>query len=309
MAFNFQNLTKYVDEQHLPLVSKLGLDAKSAKEFEMMTGVKGETAVNLLNVATTFGQGNVCAAFSDGGEVAFTQRTLNPASLKAEIALCQNAMQDYWMNYQVQVAANKKNLPFEEELTDKIIDSVNSNVERLIWRGVRPANGTINEFDGLATILGANQSGATQLTWSTTSGSEDTAYSATMKVYNAIPAEALSKSTIYMDASMFRELVNELVAKNLYHYVTDVTTEMDIVLPGTSTHVKAMPGLAKKGSDTAQYIIAVVPEHTFYGCDLADDKEQFLMWYSEDNDEYRVRIAFTAGVQVAFPDECVILTK
>ena len=54
---------------------------------------------------------------------------------------------------------------------------------------------------------------------------------------------------------------------------------------------------------------ALVPEHTFYGCDLTGDKEDFRIWYSEDNDEYRVRIAFVSGQNVAFPDEAVINHK
>jgi hypothetical protein len=32
------------------------------------------------------------------------------------------------------------------------------------------------------------------------------------------------------------------------------------------------------------------------------------MWYSQDNDEVRVRFTFKAGVQVAFPGEVVYFT-
>lgn len=287
----FQGLTKYVDEQRLPLVSKLGLDAVSAKEFEVMTGVKNEAAINLLDAVANFQDGHACGWNASGSDT-FSQRTLKVGSIKVEDSICQNAMQEYWMNYKVQVGAGRKNLPFEEEIAQKYVDSVNKQVEKGIWQGTI----STTKFDGLNTIL-ASGSGVNVVS-ATTNG----AYADVMAVYNAIPDEALDKAVIYVNYAEFRALAAELVAKNLYHYAPEVNASMEMILPGTSTRVKAVPGLS--GLDA---IFALVPEHTFYGCDLVSDKDDFKMWYSEDNDEFRIRIAFTAGVQVAFPSECVRL--
>lgn len=201
-------------------------------------------------------------------------------------------MQEYWMNYNVQVGAGRKNLPFEEEIAQKYVDSVNKKLEKAIWQGT-VAN---DKFDGLATILGSG-SGV-----KTVSATTQGAYADVLAVYNAIPDEALDKAVIYVNYAEFRALAGELVAKNLFHYTADVTSAMELTLPGTSTKVKGVPGLS--GLDS---IFALVPEHTFYGVDLVSDKDEFKIWYSEDNDEYRIRIAFTAGVQVAFPGENVRL--
>ena len=300
MAANLSGLTKYVDEQRLPLISKLGLDAKSAQEFELMTGVKGETALNLIDVDAYFQNGHNCG-WNDSGSTKFTQRTMKPASIKIEMSICQNKMQDYWMNYQVQVGANRKNLPFEEEICNKLVDNVNEKVEKLIWQGSTSATGDMSFADGIITILNAT-SGKTGGVNVATAGSAATAYERVLAVYKAIPAAALAKSVIYVSVADFRDLVLELAAKNLYNYKTDIDAALEVVLPATSTKVKAMAGL-----DGAKAIVSLVPEHTFYGCDLTGDKEEFKIWYSEDNDEYRIRIAFIEGQQVAFPDEAVIL--
>ena len=91
MSAILTGLTKYVDEQRLPLISKLGLEAKSAKEFELMTGVKGDTALNLLEVDGFFQNGKACG-WNDSGSTAFTQRVMKPANIKIQTSICQNAM-------------------------------------------------------------------------------------------------------------------------------------------------------------------------------------------------------------------------
>lgn len=293
MALNLSSLTKYVDEQRLPLISKLGLEAKSAGYFELMTGVKNEAALNLLGVTAPFQDGHSCG-WNAQGDVTFSQRNIKVGSIKVESSICQNAMQEYWMNYEVQVAAGRKNLPFEEEISSKIIDAINEHVETAIWQGT-VAN---DKFDGLLTIL-AGEQGVNVVT----EAQNATAYDNVKAVYNAIPSKVLSKARIFVNIALFRDLVQELVAKNLFHYDPKIDESMEIVLPGTSTKVTAVAGL-----EGAKKIVALVPEHTFYGCDLQGDKEEFKIWYSEDNDEFRYRVAFVAGVQVAFPEEVTMMT-
>ena len=92
----------------------------------------------------------------------------------------------------------------------------------------------------------------------------------------------------------------ELTAKNLYHYNPTVEESYEIVLPGTTTKVAAVPGLNGKNA-----IVAANPEHMFYGTDMTGDDEVFKFWYSDDNQEFRLAIGFAAGVQFAFPDQVV----
>lgn len=302
MSAVLSGLTKYVDEQRLPLISKLGLDAKSAREFELMTGVKGETALNLIDVEGYFQDGHNCG-WNDSGSTKFTQRNMKPASIKIETSICQNKMQEYWMNYQVQVGAGRKNLPFEEEICNKLVDNVNEKVEKLIWQGNTASTGDMAFAEGLIRLLDQT-TGATGGAVNVTASTAATVYERVLAVYKAIPAEALAKSVIYVSIADFRDLVLELSAKNLYNYPRDLNEDFEIVLPATSTRVKGMAGL--EGADT---IVSLVPSHTFYGVDLAGDKEEFKIWYSEDNDEYRIRIAFISGVQFAYPSEAVINHK
>jgi hypothetical protein len=121
-------------------------------------------------------------------------------------------------------------------------------------------------------------------------------------IYKAIPASKLDKAEIFMGVDEFRDLVLELTAKNLYHHNPAVDSDMEIILPGTSTIVRGVSGL----NETAA-IVASAPDNIYYGVDMEGDDEAFDLWYSKDNQEFRLALNFIAGVQVAFPDEVVVL--
>ena len=47
------------------------------------------------------------------------------------MAFCDKKLLDKWANYQVQVAAGSKTLPFEEDFVSSITDSVNAKLETM----------------------------------------------------------------------------------------------------------------------------------------------------------------------------------
>ena len=132
-------------------------------------------------------------------------------------------------------------------------------------------------------------------------GSGDTMLDRVWNVYNAIPEETLFDTVIYMNNANFRALVKELVDANLYHYERNIDESLDIILPGTMTHIKAVSGLT--GQDV---IVACNPNHIVYGVDLENDMETFHFWFSTDNDTFRLRVEFSAGVQIALPNEVIL---
>ena len=291
MAINVSGLTAYVDEQRLPLIRKTIFAAPSVKHFNLQTGIKHAAALNILNTTVAFGDGATCG-WNEAGTSAFSQRVLEVGNFKVNMSFCDKAMLKYWNGYDVRVAAGQKSLPFEEDFVNGIIDGVKDKLEGLIWKGVKATD----KMDGILTILSA----ASASTIQPTLASGDTIYEKTVKAYQAIPAKILDKAAIFMGVDNFRDLVLELTAKNLYHYSPEVDGSMEIVLPGTSTKVYGVAGLNGQNA-----IVAGNPENIYYGVDMEGDEEKFDLWYSQDNQEFRLAINFNAGVQVAFPDEIV----
>lgn len=289
MAINVSALTAYVDEQRIPLIRKTIFAAPSVKHFNLQTGIKHAAALNILNTTVAFGDGATCG-WDEAGSSAFSQRILEVGNYKVNMSFCDKAMLKYWNGYEVRVAAGQKSLPFEEDFVAGVIDGVAEKLETIIWQGVKATD----KMDGILTILGAEDS-----VIKTAAGT--TIYDSVLNAYKAIPPKKLDKAALFLGVDKFRDLVLELTAKNLYHYNPAVDEKLEIVLPGTNTRVIAVSGLNGQAK-----VVAADPENIYYGVDMEGDEETFDLWYSQDNQEFRLAINFNAGVQVAFPDEVVL---
>lgn len=275
-------LSVYVDENKLDLIRKSVLGAKTINYLNIQTDVVGKTKINLLDTTVQFGDGSACG-WNEAGTSTITQREINPAPIKVNMSFCDKAMQKYFMNHQITVAAGRSTLPFEEDFIAGVVEGVGKKLEDAIWNGV-----TINQvaYDGFVQLV----------TRSATTGS--TVYDSVKNLYNGIPSASLMDTVIFIGIDGFRSLAGELTAKNLYHYDPKVDEAFEMVLPGTTTKVIGVPGL--DGSNKAY---AINTKHAFYGTDMQNDNETFDFWYSKDNQEFRLAINFVEGVQVAFPDE------
>lgn len=295
MAINANSLTAYVEQKRLPLIKNAVIGAKSAKLFELQSGIKTKAAINLLNTAVSFGDGLDCG-WDEAGSSTLSQREISTGNVKINMSFCDKTLLKYWTQYDVRVAAGQKTLPFEEDFIDGVIKGVNAEVEKVIWQGDTTQTGNIAATDGLLKIVKA-ASGVV----STTYADGATVYSIVSDVYSKIPSKAYDRGdvVIFMGSDMFRSFMQEMVAKNYYNYNPGDNME-EFVFPGSNVRVIGVAGLDNTGK-----VVAGSLHNFFYGCDLIDDTEVVAFWYSTDNREFRLAIEFNFGVQVAFPDEIV----
>lgn len=290
-------LPSYVEEKRLPLIAEAVLGAKSAKLFNLQTDIKHSAALNLLSTDIAFGDGSTCG-WDDAGTTSLSQRILTVGNIKVNMSFCDRDMLAKWVGYEVKVAAGTETLPFEEEFTNEVIKSINEAVETAIYQGdTASSNANLKAFDGLVKILGA-EDGVVDVTATT----DSTALAKVKKVYAAIPEKAFSRGDVAILVGMdtFRSFVGDLVDKNLYHY-NPGTPEGEVILPGSNVRVIGVNGL--NGTKKA---IGASLKNLVFGTDMVNDMETFDLWYSKDNQEFRLAVKFNAGVQVAFPDEVVL---
>ena len=288
------SLPKYVEENRLPLISKAVLGAKTPSLLTLQTGVKGETALNLLQTSVVFGDGADCG-WNEAGTATLTQRIIKPVIAKVNMAFCDKKLIGKWAQSQVRIAAGLEKLPFEEDFMNSIADGIKAGIEKMVWQGDSANRESRIECDGFLKLLGADSS-VIDVTF--TSGAN--VYQKTLQVLDAIPGEVYDKASIFMGADYFRSLVQNLVAANLYHY-DDNDGEMEITLPGTNIKVYGVHGL-----DGTKKIVAGPRDEMFYGVDFENDEEVFDLFYSKDNREFRLAVEFACGVQYAFGDHMVL---
>lgn len=290
-------LPNYVEEHRLPLIAKSVLRGKTIELVQIETGVKSDTALNLISAAVQFGDGSNCGWTPTEG-VTLSQRKLVPVFVKVNQAFCDKNLLKKWASYEVTLAAGRNTLPFEEQFLEEISNSINEQIEKMVWQGDSANGDSRIECDGYLKHIEAGGSGATILT--DTEGT--TAYNRIKRVYNALPARVVDKqdTVIFVSNSLYREFINELVASNLYHFNPDYG-QGEYPLPGTSIRVIAVSGL-----DGTNRIVAGRLSNFFYGVDAEDDKDTLDLWYSKDNQEFRLAVNFAVSTQVALPDEIVL---
>lgn len=284
-GYDVSALPAYVEQHRSELISAAVLAPRSTSLFRLMPNVKGPTTLNLVDVGVNLQNGSTCGFTPDSPDV-FSQRTLEPFIFKVNKEWCPLDLLNTYLAHEVEIGAGRETLPFEEKFVADILAKVGMEVENKIW-------------NQLGTILGSD-SGII----APAAQSFSTVFDMVKAAYMAIPAASLRDSAIMMSYANYRSLVMELIGMNLYHYERNVDDSMEMILPGTNTRVIAVPGIT---ADNKVYAMNL--KHTFYGFDAEDDIRNFRLWYSDDADMFRFKMRGAVGVQYAFSNEVVVITK
>lgn len=287
-------LKPYVDQERNreELIAKAVLAPKSAAYMQLQTGVKGNTTINLLDTDVVFGDGSTCG-FTDAGSATVTQRQIKPAIMKVNMEFCEKNLLGTYAQYQVKLKAGLETMPFEEYILNHVADKVQAKLEKFIWQGDSSQSET--QFDGLLKTLAAD--GALTVT----AGANENA--TILALYNRLPNEAHADDTVIFAApSKFRAWIQELVAANMYHWNAN-DKDGEYTIPGTNTKVISVPGL--EGA-TSGYVAGRL-SNFFVGVDIEDAADTVKLVYDERTETFLLKMLFNEGVNVAFPDQVVIV--
>lgn len=298
MAFVVSGLADYVQNNREIILKDIVLGADSIQRMTIQPGVKKSADLNFLLVEPALQSGADCG-WNASGNATFSKRTITTAAIKVNMAFCKKTLLGKWTEYVVRFGANNEEFPFEQYIIDGVREGIKKQMEKLVWQG-DTSNSDL--FDGLLKIINAASG-----TIKETIASGASAYDAIYQVFMAIPTEILDKDDLTINVSplVFRAFCKELTDRNMFHYTAD-GSKTEVILPGTSCKVKMVKGLADSVGHKERKIVATFDKNLYYGCDMLDDAEEVKAWYSEDSDEHRIRVDFNAGVQIAFPDLCVL---
>lgn len=300
MAFVVSGLSDYVQNNREIILKDIVLGADSISRMTIQPGVKKSADLNFLLVEPALQSGASCG-WNASGNATFTKSTITTAPIKVNMAFCKKTLLGKWTEYVVRFGANNEEFPFEQYIINGVVDGIKVQMEKAVWQW---AVASSNLFDGLLTIINA-ATGTIKVNIS----SGASAYDAIYQVFMAIPTEILDKEDLAINVSplVYRAFCKELTDRNMFHYTAD-GSKTEVILPGTNCRVKMVKGLADSVGHLERKIVATFDRNLVYGCDMLDDAETVEAWYSKDNDEHRIKADFNAGVQIAFPDLCVLGT-
>ena len=291
--FIVTSLPAYVQDNRDILIKNFALaGGETRRRISVQTGIKKDEYINFLNLTPTFQSGVGCG-FNAAGDAALTQRVIETARFKVNMEFCPDTLVGKYAEYQVSINASENaSLPFEAFIMEGLTNEIVKKIETTIWQGVK---GT-DYIDGFLTIAGA-ESDVVDVVLGGTSAYEDI-----LKVYNAMTENTLEQGgEIYVSPAKFRAFLQEMVAKNYYHYNPGNAEPGEFLLPGSNVKVVRTPGLAGKTQ-----IVGTFPKNMYYGCDLENAAEDIKVWYSDDDDVIKVTAKWNMGVQFAFPAEVVL---
>lgn len=302
--FKVSGLTAYVEESKDLILKNLVFGKGSRERMSIQTGVKYKERIHILNLAPVFGSALDCG-FTGAGEAELTERLIEAAALKINMEICPENLIGKYAEYLVRLNANENDLPFEQYIIDGIVSEVNKNIEKMIWQGDKSqtTDAVLKWIDGLIEIASDSVSGSTGVIGeSIASGS--TAYAGLLQVYASIPEDALERGAeIYVSPAIFRSYMQDMVALNFYHYNPGNENLEEFALPGTNVKVVKVAGLAG-----CLKVLATFPKNLYYGTDMENDAEDVKVWFSDDDQVWKVLAKWSSGVQIAFLDQCVLGT-
>ena len=279
MAYNVSALGAYVQENKDIILKDIVFGGEYGNTIPLMTkqlGIKTTEKIHPSTLEAVLQDVSGECGFNPQGDLNISERSITTSQKKVNMEFCLEKLLGKFAEYKVRVGANPDALPFEAEIIDGLVKSINKQVEKDVWTDL-----------------------ITNTTAQLTVASTGTAYERVMAVYMALPEAILEDAVIFVSPATFREYVNDLVNKNFYHYNPADGDLEEIFIPGSGVKVRKALGLAGQTEDV---IFGTSPKNMIYGTDFMDNKEEVKVWFSDDNDTYRIKVRFNYGANVAFPD-------
>ena len=279
MAYNVESLGAYVQENKDIILKDIVFGGEYGNTIPLMTkqlGIKTTEKIHPSTLEAVLQDVSGECGFTPQGDLKITERSITTSQKKVNMEFCLEKLLGKFAEYKVRVGANEDALPFEAEIIDGLVKSINKQVEKGVWTDL-----------------------ITNTTAQLTVASTGTAYERVIAVYMALPEAILEDAVIFVSPATFREYVKDLVDKNFYHYNPADGDLEEIFIPGSGVKVRKANGLAEQTEDV---IFGTSPKNMIYGTDFMDNKEEIKAWFSDDNDTYRIKVRFNYGANVAFPD-------
>ena len=300
--FIVTSLPEYVEQNRDQLIRVVVLGGNTIRHMVPQTGIKTKAAINYLDVEPEFQDGLGCGFNAQEGGVELTQREIATGMIKVNMTICPDKLLGKYAEYLVKIGATEEELPFEEYIVQSIIERINAKMEKAIWQGDTDSVDTdLNKFDGLLK-LASEEADTVNVTYAASADIWDKIKA----VILALPAEALDRGrvSVFISTEDFRGFMLEMVEKNFFHYDGAHNEDPEeVVFPGTNINVVKTTGLRGTGKMYASY-----DRNLYYGCDLENNKEEVKIWFSDDDDIFKIKVKWNAGVQTAFPDMVVVGT-
>ena len=313
MALSFSGISAYTKQEIAPLLTEAVFAAKTQSLIKsggiLLPKTKSSVAVPKLATNANF-QVDACG-WNPSGTTTLSQATVTVGKIKMEETICPKDFEAYFSQEALKAGSTYEDFgwaEFQTKFTEQKNKMIAKQLEVGLWQGdTDSASENLKRFDGLIKIIdagspvNANVSGyVSGAPLSTLTAAN--IVSALNGVYKAIPVEIIDADDlkVFVGNDTYRLAILAYQALNLYNYKVDGDASQTFIIPGTNVELVAVNGLNGTGD-----IYATTLSNIAMAFDLEAEEENYKIWYSQDNNEVRYRVAFKLGVGVAYTTMCV----
>lgn len=303
MALTFTNVADYVKQNSGSLIKKAVATGNTLKYTTIQPGIKFAEALHLIDENLVLQSGN--CGFDPQSTTSLTDRILTVTPIKVNNSYCPTDLEKRFLSLEMNAGSYNTEMPLEEVFMDSKVKSIQSENEKVMWRGDTTLSGNLARFDGFLKVLdAATVSGGSLLPITGTYTIATAATTIVDKVWemvSKVPA-GLANATdkfLYMSPELFNTYTLALVKNNAFHY-NGTPTDGEILIPGTTVKAVSIDGLSG-----ANAMVLSTKGNMYVGMDLLSDLDNMSFFYSQDNNDVRFMANYKLGVQIAYPSYVV----
>jgi len=313
MALSFSGISAYTKQEIAPLLTEAVFAAKTQSLIKsggiLLPKTKSSVAVPKLATNANF-QVDACG-WNASGTTTLSQATVTVGKVKLEETICPKDFEAYFSQEALKAGSTYEDFgwaEFQTKFTEQKNKMIAKQLEVGLWQGDTDSTSeNLKRFDGLIKIIDAGSPVNANVSGYVSGGPISTITAANIVsilngVYKAIPVEIIDADDlkVFVGNDTYRLAVLAYQALNLYNYKVDGDASQTFIIPGTNVELVAVNGLNGTGD-----IYATTLSNIAMAFDLEAEEENYKIWYSQDNNEVRYRVAFKLGIGVAYTTLCV----
>jgi hypothetical protein len=308
MSLVFSNIAAYTKQEIAPLLTEAVFSAKTQTYLKaggiLLPKVKSSVKIPKLATNANF-QVDSCG-WNPSGATTLSQAEVVVGKIKIEETICPKDFEAYFSQEALKAGSTYEDFgwaDFQTKFTEQKNKMIAKQLEVGIWQGdTDSTNPNLSPFDGLIKLIDAGSAVNANVSGYVSGGPISTITAANVvsvlnAVYKAIPVEIIDAEDlkVMVGNDVYRLAVLAYQALNLYNYKVDGDANQTFVIPGTNVELVAVNGLNGTGD-----IYATTLSNIAMAFDLEAEEENYMIWYSKDNNEVRYRVAFKLGVGLAY---------
>ena len=313
MALSFSGISAYTKQEIAPLLTEAVFAAKTQSLIKsggiLLPKTKSAVAVPKLALNANF-QVDACG-WNPSGTTTLSQATVTVGKIKIEETICPKDFEAYFSQEALKAGSTYEDfgwMEFQAKFTEQKNKMIAKQLEVGTWLGDTDSTSeNLKRFDGLIKLIDAGSPVNANVSGYVSGGpisvlSATNIVSSLNAVYKAIPVEVIDADDlkVFIGNDAYRLAVLAYQALNLYNYKVDGDASQTFIIPGTNVELVAVNGLNGTGD-----IYATTLSNIAMAFDLEAEEENYKIWYSQDTNEVRYRVAFKYGVNVAYTSLCV----